>query len=309
MDMRRRSAVWWAAMAILFGSMTSLGAGVVINEIAWGGTAAGTSDEWIELHNASDEPVDLTGWVLAFGDTVIHLGAVEGATRVLTRTTIEAGGYFLLERTDDLTVSDVEADILYVGALSNSGALLELRDASGAVVDQVDASETGWPAGTAGGADPPYATMERTDPHAEVAAWATNDGQVQCGLDANGAPLRGTPRAENAAQVAARCAPNVALLAPGEAGEVLSGTALVRWSATDPDGADAGLRITVCLSMDGGDTWETLAENLANGGSYAWDTRQFPDGDAVRIEVVAEDSDGRRGEATSPPFTVRNGTG
>jgi len=41
---------------------------VVINEVAWGGTAAGTADEWIELYNATDAPITLTNWTLVADD-------------------------------------------------------------------------------------------------------------------------------------------------------------------------------------------------------------------------------------------------
>jgi hypothetical protein len=34
---------------------------IVINEIAWSGTAASYADEWIELHNPSPQPIDLSG--------------------------------------------------------------------------------------------------------------------------------------------------------------------------------------------------------------------------------------------------------
>ena len=33
---------------------------VVINEVAWMGTAADHNDEWIELYNATDAPITLT---------------------------------------------------------------------------------------------------------------------------------------------------------------------------------------------------------------------------------------------------------
>ncbi|RLE36850.1 hypothetical protein DRJ23_06755, partial [Candidatus Acetothermia bacterium] len=37
---------------------------VIINEVAWAGTAASPEDEWIELRNLGTVPVDLTGWTL-----------------------------------------------------------------------------------------------------------------------------------------------------------------------------------------------------------------------------------------------------
>src|SRR5512138_1594589 len=37
---------------------------VVINEVAWAGTAASTNDEWIELYNTTATAIDLTNWTL-----------------------------------------------------------------------------------------------------------------------------------------------------------------------------------------------------------------------------------------------------
>ncbi|MGQ9700399.1 MAG: Ig-like domain-containing protein [Candidatus Bipolaricaulaceae bacterium] len=37
---------------------------VVITEIGWGGTAADVGDQWIELTNVTESPVDLSGWIL-----------------------------------------------------------------------------------------------------------------------------------------------------------------------------------------------------------------------------------------------------
>jgi len=309
MSRRTGSAGWLAVGLLLLLSAGCLGADVAINEIAWSGTAANTSDEWIELYNTTDEAIDLSDWTLMFGERVIHLGAVEESTSEVRRSTIEPGGYFLLERSDDETVSDVEADVLYTGSLSNDGATLELRDAAGEIVDLVDASEAGWPAGTTRDADPPYASMERVDPTSEAAEWASNDGRTRNGADANGDPLNGTPGRENSARIVARAAPRVELVAPNEAEAVLSGVVVVEWSATDPDGPAEGLAISIELSLDGGETWEVLVGNLANGGSYAWDTALHPDGDRVRLRVAAEDADGYRGAAESPVLTIRNGTG
>jgi hypothetical protein len=65
------------------------GSRVVISEIAWGGTAASSTDEWIELANIGDQPVSLAGW---------QLEAADGAPRVTLTGTLAAHGFFLLER-------------------------------------------------------------------------------------------------------------------------------------------------------------------------------------------------------------------
>ncbi len=157
---------------------------VVISEVAWMGTQADSNDEWIELYNNTDQPIDLTGW---------KLEAADGTPTITLAGTIPANGFFLLERTDDNTVSDVIADQIYTGSLSNSGEALFLKDPFGTVIDSANGDGGAWPAGTAS----PKATMERIDPTASDsdANWDTNDGVHRNGLDASNNPINGTPKA------------------------------------------------------------------------------------------------------------------
>ncbi|NBI31133.1 phospholipase D-like domain-containing protein [Chengkuizengella marina] len=119
---------------------------VVINEIAWMGTNVSSSDEWIELYNNTNSPISLDGW---------FLNATDGTPSIQLSGTIAANDYFLLERTDDNTVSNVTADIIYTGALSNASENLELRDDNNNLVDVVDQ----WYSGDNG----TKATMERVN--------------------------------------------------------------------------------------------------------------------------------------------------
>ncbi|HEY63693.1 MAG TPA: hypothetical protein G4O02_03900 [Caldilineae bacterium] len=162
---------------------------VVINEVAWGGTAASSSDEWIELYNAGDVPVDLSGW---------QLRAADGTPTIELRGVLAPGAFLLLERTDDDTVSDIPADIIYTGALNNRGEQLFLIDASGRVVDSANGDGGDWPAGSA---RPDFRSMERIDPTAPDRDdnWASNDGVHRRGLDAEGQPINGTPGGPNSA--------------------------------------------------------------------------------------------------------------
>jgi hypothetical protein len=112
----------------------------VINELAWAGTVASSSDEWIELQNLGSSPIDLDGWHLTDGgDINVALGG-----------TIPPFSYFLLERTDESTIADVAANQIYTGSLANSGERLELLGPSGAIVDTANGDGGGWPAGDAG---------------------------------------------------------------------------------------------------------------------------------------------------------------
>jgi len=300
-----RTTVIVALTLGLLGPLVALGASpnVVLNEIAWGGTAAGGQEEWIELRNCGASPVDLAGWVVTIGDARIPLSVAEESTLEVRRSALEPGGFLLLERTDDTTVSDVAADIIYKGALSNTGANMRLLDAVGNVVDQVLCADVGWPAGCASEGAMPYATMERVDPVEMGDVWRTNDGVIRCGVDAAGNPIPGTPRAANSATVDYLTAPRVQLLAPiaGEAGCPL----VVQWQAIDPDGVPAGLQITVAVRAEAAEEWTVLVENLANQGSFQWDCSSFAKGVAYEVRVSARDWEDRVGAATSTPFTLR----
>lgn len=165
---------------------------VVINEIAWMGTGAATSDEWLELHNTTTTAIGLDGWTVAAQDGIptIHLSG-----------SIPANGFFLLERTDDTTIANIPADQIYTGALANTGESLTLTDAEGAIIDTANADGGEWPAGD----NSLRASMERINPRAGdvTTNWAANDGITRNGCDANGDAINGTPRAINSAVAAA----------------------------------------------------------------------------------------------------------
>jgi hypothetical protein len=152
---------------------------VLINEIAWMGTAVSATDEWIELYNDGTEDVSLTGWKLTADD---------GSPSIALSGTISAGGYYLLERTDDTSVPDVTADQLYTGDLGNVGETLRLSDAGGVVID-VLAGGTDWQ--SIGG----YNETKDTPQRQTGGAWLT------------GTP---TPKAENTTVAIAQPAGEVA---------------------------------------------------------------------------------------------------
>ncbi len=110
---------------------------LIINEIAWIGTINSANDEWIELYNNSQNPINLEGWKIITSD---------GTPEIKLSGTIPANGFYLLERTDDNTVPNIPADQIYKGGLGNSGEDLKLYDNSGILVDEVNCS-SGWFAG------------------------------------------------------------------------------------------------------------------------------------------------------------------
>ena len=134
---------------------------VIINEVAWAGTAADPEGQWIELRNVGSAPVDLTGWTLRWRKKVpvtaedyiwrevqlsgILQGAATSACALALQTQQTAdigftkrdavswlvvaeprqddGSYLLLERKSDETIRNIDADIIYDVAKPYSLAL------------------------------------------------------------------------------------------------------------------------------------------------------------------------------------------
>lgn len=140
---------------------------ILINEIAWMGTIVSTSDEWLELYNTENQDVSLDGWLLEAqdGSPVINLSGA-----------IPANGYFLLERTDDETVPQIPADLIFSGSIGNIGEYFQLFNSSGNLIDEAPFT-TAWP----GGDNTTKQTLERSS----INSWTTS---LQAG---------GTPKAKN----------------------------------------------------------------------------------------------------------------
>ncbi|MCR4261067.1 MAG: lamin tail domain-containing protein [Candidatus Colwellbacteria bacterium] len=153
---------------------------VLINEVAWGGSASSTSDEWIELSTNIDRGLSLSGWQLLDKDEEIRIslsGRVEDYL-LLKRILVS-------ESPDDIyTVGTMPADITFTGTINNEEETLRLFDASCNLVDEVVDVGIGW--GNIGGtASPDYKSAERIDSN----TWGPYVGE--------GGDIMGTPREEN----------------------------------------------------------------------------------------------------------------
>ena len=165
------------------------------------GTLANSADEWIELYNSNSSNIDISGWVLkSASDSKPDIIFPKGSN-------IPAFGYFLIERTNDNTIKDIPAD-LKIGfgsgagsGLSNSGEILHLYDGQGNLKDIVGhKDEAGQVIPWYFGHNTSKSTMERinsANSGNEPSNWQTNNGITKNGLDAEGNPINGTPKAKN----------------------------------------------------------------------------------------------------------------
>ncbi len=157
---------------------------VVINEVGYAGTDADAKDQWIELYNRTDQEIDLSGWSIVSGTNgaeTLNL-SLEGK--------IPAHGYFILERTDDETLSDVPAHQIFIQALGKS--YLYLKSPSKRYVDEFYISEA------ESGAH--RYSLERLSAFAfgsESKNWKINNGESINGADRKGGQIYATPGQQN----------------------------------------------------------------------------------------------------------------
>lgn len=126
---------------------------VVINEIHYDPINNARPSEFIELHNPGTLPVDLSGW--RFTDAINYLFP--------TGTVLPAGGMTVVTRDLAAFQTDFKTAALgpWTGALGNGGDRIQLRDAGGTVVDELEyRAGFPWPTHAAGGGS----SMELVNP-------------------------------------------------------------------------------------------------------------------------------------------------
>ena len=132
---------------------------VVINEVAWAGTKASFTHEWIELYNNLTQTVPLTGWQIVISGTgVIPLDGAIGPQ-----------GYFLIQRNAATFTSGAIADQTYAfPALSNSGALLQLVNTQSRLADTLVYGEGQPQPGWLGPSLQPYTVTQSIPPDGQI---------------------------------------------------------------------------------------------------------------------------------------------
>ncbi|MBI5153561.1 MAG: lamin tail domain-containing protein [Parcubacteria group bacterium] len=106
---------------------------VRINELAWMGTTGSFTDEWIELYNTTS-----SSYSLARAQLVASSSKSLFSIRFGDSDFIPPNGYFLLERTNDMSVPHLAADKIYTGALNDDEEIVELFDSECNSLDRVD---------------------------------------------------------------------------------------------------------------------------------------------------------------------------
>ncbi len=105
-------------------------AALSINEVAWMGSGVSANHEWIELYNDSASSVVVDGYRLTDNQNL----------NIILTGEVPASGFVVLERTSDESAPGT-AFLIYTGALVNTGATLQLLNATGDIVDQVAGGE------------------------------------------------------------------------------------------------------------------------------------------------------------------------
>ncbi len=137
------AGVAWTSATTSLTTTENIPATVVINELHIDPDDTTELVEFIELHNPSDFPVDLSEWVL---DEAVDYTFPSGAR-------LESGGYFVIAQDADAFQAKfgVAADAEWEKGdrLSNEGENVVLRDATGERIDRVD-YQLGFPWPTTG---------------------------------------------------------------------------------------------------------------------------------------------------------------
>ena len=160
----------WAPSSETFDTPESLPNQVVINEIHYDPADETSRAEFIELYNPGATPIDLSGWLLT--DAVEYTFPVG--------TTIAAGAYLVVAE-DPATILSVFGETAlgpWTGGLNNDGEEIDLRNAAGVLMDQVDYGVGfPWPSGARGGGG----SMELLNPALDndlSGSWRTSGAQT-----------------------------------------------------------------------------------------------------------------------------------
>lgn len=149
----------------------SASARVVINEVLYDADGGETDaeGEWVELYNAGDAPVDLTGWSLADA----------AAAETLPTHVLKPGAFVVVAALDSFkdAYPGLAGDVIVLNGrigngLGNEGDRLSLRDAGGATADEISWGSDASVLSPAIGDVPAGHSIERRAPGVDTGAAA-----------------------------------------------------------------------------------------------------------------------------------------
>lgn len=86
--------------------------------------------------------------------------------------------------------------------------------------------------------------------------------------------------------------------------KIASGVETINWNFVNSNGT-----VEIWYSADRGNTWETIAKNAANTGTYSWNTSQFKDAAFAKLMICVKNVEGYiYGIDEGDYFTVNNAT-
>ena len=276
------------AAGLVTSVVSAAGETLVINEIQYNPSDAidDGDAEFIELHNPGTSPLDVTGY------TVDDAGSAPDETVTLSGS-IPGGGYVIITRTgfDAVARWGVAPFATVDFGLSGGGDTITIRDAGGAIVDEVVYDDKApWPEEPDGGG-PSLELISATSDNSVPNAWAASIGDPTPG--AQNSVAGANPPAPISGVAAAPTTPNanqpitITASVPGETAPELHyivdfGPNPTHSPTTDGFEIDPGPETTITMLDDG-----QGADATANDGVF---TAQIPGqsaGELVRYRITA----------------------
>jgi hypothetical protein len=241
---------------------------IVINELHYNPLSSTDDEEFLELYNADDHPVDVSGWrVLEFGSP---------GCLVPDATILAPGAYLVCAKNPDA----LAAATGYVGALgwgagdslSNGGEPVAVVDTNGTIVDRLEYDDSApWPDGPEGpdGNGPSVELLNPAMDNAQGTAWRVS------------AAANGTPGAANSTFDGA---PAVAQVDP-ERGAIVLGLDQISVTFTEPVSGVVAEDLTLVDPISG-DIGSASAVVGEGAGPYVF-TVEPPAGDVVEVILAS----------------------
>jgi hypothetical protein len=259
--------------------------GVIINKVYYNvdfGHGRDSANEWIELYNPTESPIDISSWIIAdnTGQDVLASSSpliIPGLDFAIIAAASTTWNYWEIPA----DVLKIQLDSLIGGhGLHNDADMLVLKDNYGNIVDQMnwgisDHSWANYAAYSAGVWEPGVAGVDKGHLLARLPSGLDTDA-VSDWQDLT--------------------LPEIALLYPIGGEKWYVGQAYdLRWTASSTnDSLDSDLKIDLYYSNNSGKSWAVIATSTENDGIYNWRVPLFLDyghyyipSPIARIKVVA----------------------